>query len=382
MREVYLDNAATMPVLAEALAEADQAYRQDYANPSSLHNKGYAVEKKITGSRERLAAILGASASEIFFTSGGTESNNLAVLGAARANRRSGGHILTTAIEHPSVLEAVRQLEKEGFAVEFLPVSREGRIDLTELAAKVRPETILVSVMAVNNETGVCQDIAAAAAAVKDRNPKTLFHSDWVQAFGKIKLPQPERMDLISLGGHKIGAPKGIGVLYVKKGTKLEPLFFGSRHQAGLRPGTENYPAVRAFEVAATLAAERLDENYRRTAALRQSFLQALTAAETDFVLNTPLAQSSPYIFNLGFPDIRAEVLLHALEEEGVYVSTGSACQSRKNRVSHVIAALGAPYPEGSIRISLGYQTEEADVLQAAGLISQKVRQLRRFVRK
>ena len=382
MREIYLDNAATMPVGEEVLAAADQACRQDYANPSSLHVKGYAVEKKISGSRERLAAILGVSASEIFFTSGGTEANNLAVLGAARASRRSGGHILTTAIEHPSVLEAVRQLEKEGFAIEFLPVSREGRIDLAELAGRVRPETIIVSVMAVNNEIGVCQDIAAAAAAVKDRNPKTLFHSDWVQAFGKVKLPRPEQIDLISLGGHKIGAPKGVGVLYVKKGTKLEPLFFGGKHQAGLRPGTENYPAVRAFEVAAALAAERLEENYRRAAAQRRDFLQALTETGTDFVLNTPLEGSSPYIFNLGFADIRAEVLLHALEEEGIYISTGSACQSRKNRVSHVIAALGAPYPEGSIRISLGYQTEETDVLRAARLIAEKVRQLRRFVRK
>lgn len=382
MREIYLDNAATMPVLAEVLTEADRAYRQDYANPSSLHNKGYAVEKKITDSRQHLAEILGVSASEIFFTSGGTESNNLAVLGAARANRRSGGHILTTAIEHPSVLEAVRQLEKEGFAVEFLPVSRWGKIDLAELAARIRPDTILVSVMAVNNETGVCQDIAAAAAAVKAQNPKTLFHSDWVQAFGKIKLPRPEQIDLISLGGHKIGAPKGIGVLYVKKGTKLEPLFFGGKHQAGLRPGTENYPAVRAFEVAAARADERLDENYRRAAALRQSFLQALTEAEINFELNTPLEEASPYIFNLGFPDIRAEVLLHSLAEDGVYISTGSACQSRKNHVSHVIAAIGAPYPEGSIRISLGYQTEEADILRAAELIGEKVRQLRRFVRK
>ena len=382
MREIYLDNAATMPVLEEVLMEADRAYRQDYANPSSLHNKGYAVEKKITDSRQHLAEILGVSASEIFFTSGGTESNNLAVLGAARANRRSGGHILTTAIEHPSVLEAVRQLEKEGFAVEFLPVSRWGKIDLAELAARIRPDTILVSVMAVNNETGVCQDIAAAAAAVKAQNPKTLFHSDWVQAFGKIKLPRPEQIDLISLGGHKIGAPKGIGVLYVKKGTKLEPLFFGGKHQAGLRPGTENYPAVRAFEVAAARADERLDENYRRAAALRQSFLQALTEAEINFELNTPLEEASPYIFNLGFPDIRAEVLLHSLAEDGVYISTGSACQSRKNHVSHVIAAIGAPYPEGSIRISLGYQTEEADVLRAAELIGEKVRQLRRFVRK
>ena len=382
MREIYLDNAATMPVLAEVLTEADRAYRQDYANPSSLHNKGYAVEKKITDSRQHLAEILGVSASEIFFTSGGTESNNLAVLGAARANRRSGGHILTTAIEHPSVLEAVRQLEKEGFAVEFLPVSRWGKIDLAELAARIRPDTILVSVMAVNNETGVCQDIAAAAAAVKAQNPKTLFHSDWVQAFGKTKLPRPEQIDLISLGGHKIGAPKGIGVLYVKKGTKLEPLFFGGKHQAGLRPGTENYPAVRAFEVAAARADERLDENYRRAAALRQSFLQALTEAEINFELNTPLEEASPYIFNLGFPDIRAEVLLHSLAEDGVYISTGSACQSRKNHVSHVIAAIGAPYPEGSIRISLGYQTEEADILRAAELIGEKVRQLRRFVRK
>ena len=382
MNEIYLDNAATMPVLEEVLAEVEQAYRQDYANPSSLHNKGYAVEKKITGSREHLAAILGVSASEIFFTSGGTESNNLAILGVARANRRSGGHILTTAIEHPSVLEAVRQLEKEGFAIELLPVDREGRVDVEELADKVRPETLLVSIMAVNNETGVCQDIEAAARAVKAKNPKTLVHSDWVQAFGKIRLPQPEQIDLISLGGHKIGAPKGIGVLYVKKGTKLEPLFFGGTHQAGLRPGTENYPAVRAFEVAATLAAERFEENYRRASALRESFLQALTEAEIDFVLNTPLTQSSPYIFNVGFPDIRAEVLLHALEEEGVYISTGSACQSRKNRVSHVIAALGASYPDGSIRISLGYQTTEADMLQAAERISQKVKQLRRFVRK
>ncbi len=382
MKEIYLDNAATTPIVAEALAEMNRAYREDYANPSSLHGKGYEVEKKITGSREHLAEILGVSASEIFFTSGGTESNNLALLGAARANRRSGRHIVTTQIEHPSVLEAARQLEREGFSVDYLAVDFQGRIDLEELKTKINEETILVSIMAVNNETGVLQDTAAAAEVAKARNARLLFHSDCVQAFGKVKMPELKQIDLISLGGHKIGGPKGIGLLYVKKGTKLEPLLYGGKHQAGLRPGTENYPAVRAFEIAAELAVKRQEESYRHAERLRAVFLQALAEAEVEFALNTPLEQSSPYILNIGFPDIRAEVLLHSLEEAGIYVSTGSACQSKKNRVSHVIAAMDAPYQEGSIRISLGCQNEAEELLQAAEAIAERVKMLRRFVRK
>lgn len=382
MQEIYLDNAATMPILKEVLAEITETYQADYANPSSLHSKGYEVEKKMTKSREHLAKILGVSASEIFFTSGGTESNNLAILGIARANRQKGSHLLTTAIEHPSVLEAVRHLEKEGFVIEILPVDPAGRVVIEELLSKIRPETILVSVMAVNNETGVMQDIEAIAQRVKAVRCDIIFHSDCVQAFGKVRMPMLKNVDSISLGAHKIGGPKGIGLFYLKKGIKIEALLFGGKHQSGLRPGTENYPAVRAFELAAELAIAGQQQHFIKAEQIRQLFLNELSAQGVDYRLNAPLELSSPFIINIGLPDIRAEVLLHALETEGIYISTGSACQSKKNRISHVIEAIRAEYPEGSIRLSLGYQTSEVEVRQTAVLMAEKIKQLRRFVRK
>lgn len=382
MREIYLDNAATMPMLEEALAKMTAAYQEDYANPSSLHSKGYEVEKKITKSREHLAKILGVSASEIFFTSGGTESNNLAILGIARANRQRGNHIITTTIEHPSVLEAAHRLEKEGFSVDFLPVDANGRVRIEELTEKIKPETILVSIMAVNNETGVIQDIALLAERVKSINRNTIFHSDCVQAFGKIKMPNLKEVDSITLGAHKIGGPKGMGLLYLKKGIKAEALFYGGKHQGGLRPGTECYPMVRAFEVAAELVSDNLEIHLAKAEKIRTAFLNELTALAVDYHFNADTALSSPYIINVGFPDIRAEVLLHSLETEGIYISTGSACQSKKNRVSHVIEAIDAPYKEGCIRLSLGCQSTEEEVLLAAGAMATKIEQLRRFVRK
>ena len=382
MKEIYLDHAATMPMPVEVLTELTAGYQEDYANPSSLHSKGYEVEKKITKSREHFAKILGVSASEIFFTSGGTESNNMALLGIARANKQNGNHIITTTIEHPSVLEAAHKLEKEGLEVTYLPVSGEGRIALDSLIAAIRPETILISIMAVNNETGVIQDIEAIAEAVKEKKRDIVFHSDCVQAFAKIKMPNLKHVDSASLGAHKIGGPKGVGLIYLRKGIKMEPLLYGGKQQSGMRPGTESYPAVRAFELAAEMAIFHQKEHYEAAWRNRQVFWDELTKQGVSYVRNAPAEFSSPYIINVGFPDIRAEVLLHSLEMEGIYVSTGSACQSKKNRISHVIAAIDAVYKEGSVRLSLGYRTTEEEMLTTAAAMARMIRRLQRFVRK
>lgn len=383
MREIYLDNASTMPMAEACLQTMTEAFKNDYANPSSLHKKGYEVEKKIIESKERIADILGVSASEIFFTSGGTESNNMAVLGIARANQRKGKHIITCSTEHPSVLEAMRQLEKEGFTVDYIGVNQDGQISETDFVAAIKPETTLISIMAVNNETGVIQDVAALAQKAKQINPEVVFHSDCVQAFGKVKMPELKALDSVSVASHKLGGPKGIGLLWLRKNTKIEPIILGGKHQGGLRAGTENYPLVKGFETVVGLAKEDYEKHSAKALLCKESFLKALDYAEANYTINGANAETSPYILNVSFPDVRAEVLLHAMEEEDIYISTGSACQSKKTKkYSHVIEAMDVSNKEGSIRLSFGYQTEPLELIRAAQIMAGKIKILQRFVRK
>lgn len=381
MRQIYLDNAATMPIAAETLKEMYEAYQSDFANPSSLHKLGYEVEKKITKSREVFAKILGASASEIFFTSGGTESNNFALFGLARANQRNGKHIISVKTEHPSVLEALYRLESEGFLVDFLEVGSDGIVSEEELVSKLREDTILVSIMTVNNETGVIQPVEKLFERVKQYSDKILVHSDCVQTFGKIAMPNLKNIDCVSLGAHKIGGPKGIGLLYLRKGVKIQSLLVGGKHQLGLRAGTENYPLVQGFTVAAQMAVEKQKERYELAFRCRQTLLQELKELDAEVELHGGEA-ACPFIINLGFPKVRGEVLLHSLEEEGIYISTGSACKSKKNKISHVMEAMNVENKEGSVRISLGYQNTEEEMRILAPILAQKVKMLQRFVRK
>lgn len=380
--EVYLDHAATTPVHPEAAELACKVMTERYGNPSSLHRKGLEAEGIVKESRRTLAEALEAEPGEIVFTSGGTEGNNLALKGAARARSGRGRHIVTSAIEHPSVLRALADLEEEGFSVTRVAVDKEGIVDPERVAEAVTEKTILVSVMQVNNEVGSIQPIAEIAAQVKRIRPDLLVHVDGVQGFGKIRLsPGQAGVDLYTLSGHKFGAPKGVGALYVRKGVQLRPLFGGGEQERGLRSGTENVPGIAALALAARLALSGREEAHRRMQELRSLLIDELLAIEGAEV-NGPRApeRAAPHIVSFSFRGVRGEVLVHALEARGVYVSTGSACSSRRATKSHVLTALDLDDEavEGSIRVSLSPASRREDVVRAASAFRSALAELRR----
>lgn len=355
-----------------------------YGNPSSLHRKGIEAEAIVKESRNLLAQSLGVSPLEVYFTSGGTEANALAIKGAARARRRRGRHLITTEIEHPSVLAACRDLEAEGFTVTYLPVDGEGRVDPRQAAEAVTGETILISVMQVNNEIGTIQPIAAIVEAVRRKKEDILVHVDGVQAFGKVPVaPKEMGVDLLSISAHKLHGPKGIGALYCRKGVQLQTLFGKGTQERGLRPGTENVPGIAglgaAIKALRRIGPERLSEMYQ----LKGSLIEGLLAIEGARLNGARGERSAPHIINISFPGIRGEVLVHALEDLGLYVSTGSACSSRKADVSHVLKALGLPADalESSIRISLSLTTTQEEVAHAVTTIQEAVSSLRQMLR-
>lgn len=367
MRRVYLDNSATTRVRPEVVAAMERVLREEFGNPSSLHAMGLEAERRVEEAREAVAEALGVDPAEILFTSGGTEANNLALRGAARAHAREGRHIVTTAVEHSSVLETARDLAREGFELTVVPVDGHGRVRTEDVVAALRPDTVLVSVMLVNNEVGTVQPVAEIGRAIARRRGRgrvPLLHVDAVQAFGKLPV-QPRQLgaDLVTLSGHKIHGPKGAGALYVRRGVRLQPLLTGGDQQGGLRPGTENVPGIVGFGVAARLAAREREDTLARLRALRSRLLAGLGAAVPGALVNSP-EDAAPHILNVSFPGVRGEVLVHALAERGVYVSTGSACHSRRPVISHVLAAMGLAREraEGAIRISLSRDTTGADV--------------------
>lgn len=360
--EIYLDNSATTRQYDEVTALVAEAAANTYGNPSSLHRKGIEAEKLVAAARETIAASFGAEPKEIIFTSGGTESNNLAIKGYLDANPRKGKHIITTKIEHPSVLELYKHLESCGYDVDYIGVDGSGRILLDELKAKIRTDTALISIILVNNETGVIQK-AAEIAAIRDRgNPQTVILLDAVQAYGKMQInPARSGIEMISVSSHKIHGPKGIGALYASKKIRLKPLLFGGGQESLLRSGTENVPGIAGFGLAAKLTFEKLEESHAKVAGLKKRFVGLLEETDLTYKINSP-ADTSPFILNIAFDNLRAEVLLHHLEQKGIYVSTGSACSSHKNTRSHVLSAMELPQQliDGSIRFSFsGYNTEE-----------------------
>ncbi|GBC77610.1 Cysteine desulfurase IscS [bacterium HR08] len=360
-REVYLDNNATTPVAPEVVEAMAPYWREHFGNPSSLHRKGVEAERAVRVSRATIARLLGVKESEVIFTSGGTEGDNLAIKGAARALRRRGNHIVTTKIEHPAVLESCRDLEAEGFRVTYLDVSPEGWVTPEAVEAALTPETILVSVMHVNNELGTILPIAEIAERVKRRNPEIVVHSDGVQAVGKTRVDL-RGVDLYTISGHKIHAPKGTGALIVREGIRLVPLFSGGGQERGLRSGTENVAGIVGLARALELMCENLEENLVRFRTLRERFLEGVRRLPGARI-NSP-ERSVPTTVNVSFPGVPAEVLLHALEEEGVFASTGAACASRKRRRSHVLEAVRLP-PEiidSSLRFSFSRYTTVDDI--------------------
>lgn len=356
----YLDNSATTPVLPEAAAEALRLMTQDWGNPSSLHTLGFLAKKQLDAARLTLAKRLGTGPEEIIFTGGGTEANNLALLGTAAARKRLGNKIVTTAVEHDSVLGAAKELESQGFQVEYVRPDSGGRVDSQALWEAIDGNTILVSVMLVNNETGVVLPVAEAARAIRRKKAPALLHTDCVQAFCKLDFtPKKLGADLCTVSAHKVHGPKGVGALYVKKGTRILPRVFGGGQERGLRSGTESLPLIGAFAKAVELAPRpgellpRMEELHHR---LREG-LRAIPGVE----LNSP-QEGLPYIVNFSALGVRAETMLHFLAEREVYVSAGSACG--KAAPSHVLAAMGLPKERvgSALRASLSRFTTEEDV--------------------
>lgn len=359
--ECYLDNSATTAVTPEVAALAARIMTEQYGNPSSLHRRGFWAERALTEARGQVAAVLRCRPEEIIFTSGGTESNNLALLGAARAARRRGNRIVTTAVEHHSVLAICRQLESEGFEVAYVSPDAGGVITPESFAAACDEKTVLASCMMVNSETGALHNIPAIAAACRRKNPGILFHADCVQAFGRLEIaPARWGVQLVSVSGHKIHAPKGVGALYVAKGVRLLPPLYGSGQERGLRPGTENLPGICAMGLAAERMNARRAENAAHFTALRQKLITNLSQSPA-VCINSPEA-AAPYIINLSVEGIRSEIMIHYLEQFEIYVSSGSACA--KGERSHVLTAMGLPEDrvDSAIRVSMTDTTAEEEI--------------------
>jgi cysteine desulfurase len=361
---IYFDNSATTAIYPEALAVMNDAYTSLYGNPSSLHKMGSDAEKALQKSRETIARTLGASEQEIYFTSGGTESNNWAVKGVCRANKKRGTHVITSAIEHPSVLECFTYLETEGFSAEILPVDSEGLLNPGTVTGKVHDGTILASFILVNNETGAIQKAEELVRAIRLKNPKTLIHADAVQAYGKIPINLARLdVDLMSVSSHKIHGPKGCGALFIRRNTRILPVLHGGGQEKKLRSGTENVPAACGFALAAEMIHKRMGTNRSNARKLRTIIIEGLarTFEPGQYAVNSP-DNGYEGILNVAFPRVKAQVLMHHLEAENIFVSVGSACSSHKNATSHVLKAMNLPKEnvEGAIRLSFsGMNTEQ-----------------------
>lgn len=384
MKEVYLDNSATTRAYDSVGDLVRKVMCEDYGNPSSMHAKGVTAEHYIKEAKETLAKLMKVQDKEIFFTSGGTEGDNLALMGAARANRRRGNHLITSAIEHPAVINTMRHLEEEGYRVTFLPVDRYGRIRLDALKEALCEDTILVSVMYVNNEVGSVQPIAETASIVKAYNKDILFHVDAVQGFGKYRIyPRKLNVDLCTISGHKIHGPKGIGALYVGSHVKIQPIVFGGEQQKNVRSGTENVPGIAGLGLAAKLIYQDLDEKVARMRELKAHFIEGVQKIQDITIHGLYDETSAPHIISVGFAGIRSEVLLHALEEKGIYVSSGSACASNHPQISGVLKGIGAgqEYLDATLRFSMSEFTTPEEIDYTLETLYNIVPVLRKYTR-
>ena len=341
--EIYLDNSATTMVRPEVAKLMYEIMTKDYGNPSSMHIKGVQAERYLREAKEIFAGILKVSEKEIFFTSGGTEGDNMAIIGAALAGRRRGRHIITTVIEHPAVLESCAFLEKNGFEVTYLPVNAAGQVEPDTLKASLRDDTILVSVMYVNNEIGAIEPVSELGRIIKEYNKDILFHVDAVQAFGKFRIhPYKENIDMMTMSSHKIHGPKGVGAIFIKDKTKIQPIALGGGQQKGMRSGTENVPGIAGMAMAAKELYDKFDEDVNRLYELKEYFVREITGIEGATVNGLTGRDSAPHVVSVSFDGItKSEVLLHALEDKGIYISSGSACSSNKPSLSSTLKAIG-----------------------------------------
>ena len=382
--QVYLDNSATTRVFPEVAELMTKIMLEDYGNPSSMHFKGVQSEQYILRAKEQIAKLLKVNEKELIFTSGGTEADNLALIGAAMANRRSGSHLITTRIEHPAVLRAMEYLEQQGFRVTYLPVDKTGRVRPEDLQKNIRPDTILVSVMHTNNEIGSVQPVAEIGALIKKINPRILFHVDAVQGFGKCRIwPKKMYIDLLSVSGHKIHGPKGIGFLYAGEKVKLHPIVFGGGQQNGVRSGTENVPGIAGLGLASRKIYETLERDTERMHHLREMLTEGVSDIGNVQINGCPGWEGAPHIVSISFRGVRSEVLLHALEERGICVSAGSACAAKHPRPSETLKAIGVERSllESTVRFSFSLFTTQDEIVYTLHTLREIVPVLRRYAR-
>ena len=383
--DVYFDNSASTKVSEKAIEIMLKTMRDDYANTSGKHIKGVEAESYVKDAADIIAKTLKVKKGEIIFTSGGTESNNMALIGGAMSRKRYGKHIIISGIEHPAVYRPAEFLTEQGFELSVLPVNSEGQVDLELLKSTLRDDTVLVSVMYVNNEIGAIEPVEEISRIIKAKNKDILFHVDAIQAYTKLRInPKSQGIDMLSASGHKFHGPKGVGFLYIDSNVKINPIIFGGGHQRGMRSGTLNTTGIAGMGVAAKEAYENFDERINKISDLKYYLMDELEKLE-GAVLNTGRGENfAPQVISVSFEDIRAEVLLHALEDRGIYVSSGSACTSNHPGISGTLKAIGVrdDLLDATIRISLSElnNKEEADYLIKN--LKELLPLLRKFVRK
>lgn len=382
--EVYLDNSATTKCFDEVAHLVSKIMTQDYGNPSSMHNKGVESEHYLRHAREVIAKNLKVNEKEILFTSGGTESDNLALIGTAFANCRAGRHLITTQIEHPAILQTMQYLEKQGFEVTYLPVDENGCVRLEDLEKALRKDTILVSIMHTNNEIGSLQPIAEIGDLIKKFDKSIVFHVDAVQGYGKFRIfPKRMNIDLLSVSAHKIHGPKGIGFLYINEKIKIHPIIFGGGQQKGMRSGTENVPGIAGMTLAIEKVYDTLDEDIERIYQLKDYFVKGVVQIPDVKVNGLTGKDSAPHVVSLSVRGVRSEVLLHALEDKGIYVSAGSACASNKPSVSATLKAIGVDKDllDSTIRFSFSTFTTKEEIDYTLQNLYDIIPMLRKYTR-
>ena len=379
--EIYLDNSATTKPYQEVVDKMVLALTTQYGNPSSIYKKGIEVEREIKEIRRNIARSLGAKETEIYFTSGGTECNNTIIRSVAKLNKKTKNHIISTVIEHPSVLNTLKDLEADGFEVTYLPVGKDGKISLEDFKNAIKKETILVSVMHVNNEIGTIQPIEEIGKYLKSLDEKVYFHVDGVQSYAKIKFrPSRYNIDFMSVSGHKLHGPKGIGFMYVKENNRIKPLLTGGGQEIGIRSGTENVPGIYGIGEAVRILNQDLEETIDKIRGLRDLLKEEILANIDNVKINSP-EDGVCHVLNVSFRGVRGEVLLHYLEQKEIYVSTGSACSSKK-KGSHVLNAIGLTPDEieGAIRFSLSDLNTKEEIMKTVEVLKESVSDLRMII--
>ena len=385
MTEIYLDNSATTRCLESVANIVAKVMCEDYGNPSSMHMKGVQAENYVKMARMVIAKNLKVNEKEIFFTSGGTESDNWAIIGAAMANHRAGNHLITTCIEHPAVLRTMEYLETQGFQVTYLPVDEFGRIRLQDLENALTPNTILVSIMHTNNEIGSLQPIAEAGNLIKRYNPNIVFHVDAVQGYGKFRIaPKKMGVDMMSVSGHKIHGPKGIGFLYINEKVKIKPISYGGGQQKGMRSGTDNVPGVAGLAKAVEEVYQSLEKDVEHLYAIKEYFINGLMQIPDVKINGYTGFDSAPHIVSVSIRSIRSEVMLHALEDRGIYVSAGSACSSHKATTSATLRAIGVEKDllDSTIRFSFSIFTTREEIDYTLKVLYDIIPMLRKYTRR